>query len=149
MDNKWKDMETILKEIEKKEKDMQTQKPIGKEEAKSFPEIAKNLLSKGYEFFIQWWKNLIAMAWDGIEEDESIERYSVIRSLAAVRKADVVLFVCDATEGLSEQDVKIAGYVHEEGKPSIILVNKWDLVYRALADRQDTWRQEWRCRLPL
>ena len=61
-------------------------------------------------------------------EDASIERYSVIRSLAAVRKADVVLFVCDATEGLSEQDVKIAGYVHEEGKPSIILVNKWDLV---------------------
>ncbi|MBR0424616.1 MAG: ribosome biogenesis GTPase Der [Clostridia bacterium] len=61
-------------------------------------------------------------------EDATIERYSVIRSLAAVRKADVVLFVCDATEGLSEQDVKIAGYVHEEGKPSVILVNKWDLV---------------------
>ena len=61
-------------------------------------------------------------------EDASIERYSVIRSFAAVRRADVVLFVCDATEGLSEQDVKIAGYVHEEGKPSIILVNKWDLV---------------------
>lgn len=61
-------------------------------------------------------------------EDASIERYSVIRSLAAVRRADVVLFVCDATEGLSEQDVKIAGYVHEEGKPSVILVNKWDLI---------------------
>lgn len=61
-------------------------------------------------------------------EDATIERYSVIRSLAAVRRADVVLFVCDATEGLSEQDVKIAGYVHEEGKPSVILVNKWDLV---------------------
>lgn len=61
-------------------------------------------------------------------EDASIERYSVIRSLAAVRRADVVLFVCDATEGLSEQDVKIAGFVHEEGKPSVILVNKWDLV---------------------
>ncbi len=61
-------------------------------------------------------------------EDATIERYSVIRSLAAVRRADVVLFVCDATEGLSEQDVKIAGFVHEEGKPSVILVNKWDLV---------------------
>ncbi len=61
-------------------------------------------------------------------EDASIERYSVIRSLAAVRRADVVLFVCDATEGLSEQDVKIAGFVHEEGKPCVILVNKWDLV---------------------
>ena len=61
-------------------------------------------------------------------EDESIERYSVIRSLAAVRRADVVLFVCDASDGLSEQDVKIAGYVHEEGKPSIVIVNKWDLI---------------------
>lgn len=61
-------------------------------------------------------------------EDATIERYSVIRSLAAVRRADVVLIVCDASQGLSEQDVKIAGYVHEEGKPSILLVNKWDLV---------------------
>lgn len=61
-------------------------------------------------------------------EDETIERYSVIRSLAAVRRADVVLIVCDASEGLSEQDVRIAGYAHEEGKPSVLLVNKWDLV---------------------
>ena len=61
-------------------------------------------------------------------EDESIECYSVIRSLAAVRRADVVLFVCDAEQGLSEQDVKIAGFVHEEGKPSVVIVNKWDLI---------------------
>lgn len=61
-------------------------------------------------------------------EDETIERYSVIRSLAAIRRADVVLIVCDASEGLSEQDVRIAGYAHEEGKPSVIVVNKWDLV---------------------
>lgn len=61
-------------------------------------------------------------------EDATIERYSVIRSLAAVRRADVVLIVCDASQGLYEQDVKIAGYVHEEGKPSVLLVNKWDLV---------------------
>ena len=61
-------------------------------------------------------------------EDESVERYSVIRSLGAIRRADVVLFVCDAEQGLSEQDVRIAGYAHEEGKPSIILVNKWDLI---------------------
>ncbi|MBQ1771330.1 MAG: ribosome biogenesis GTPase Der [Clostridia bacterium] len=61
-------------------------------------------------------------------EDESIERYSVIRSLGAVRRADVVLFVCDAEQGLSEQDVRIAGYAHEEGKPSVVLVNKWDLI---------------------
>ncbi len=61
-------------------------------------------------------------------EDETIERYSVIRSLAAVRRADVVLIVVDASEELSEQDVKIAGYVHEEGKPSVLIVNKWDLI---------------------
>lgn len=61
-------------------------------------------------------------------EDETIERYSVIRSLSAVRRADVVLIVVDAEQGLSEQDVKIAGYVHEEGKPSVLVVNKWDLI---------------------
>lgn len=63
-------------------------------------------------------------------QDESVERYSVIRSLAAVRRADVALVVVDAQEGLSEQDVRIAGYVHEEGKPSVLLVNKWDLVQK-------------------
>ena len=57
-----------------------------------------------------------------------MERYSVIRSLSAVRRADVVLIVVDAQEGLSEQDVRIAGYVHEEGKASVLLVNKRDLI---------------------
>jgi len=57
-------------------------------------------------------------------EDESIERYSVIRSLAAILRADVVLIVCDASQGMSEQDVRIAGYAHEEGKASEIVVNK-------------------------
>ena len=61
-------------------------------------------------------------------EDGSIERYSVIRSLAAVRRADVCIVLIDAKEGITEQDVKIAGYVHEEGKPVIIAVNKWDAV---------------------
>lgn len=61
-------------------------------------------------------------------EDESIERYSVIRSLAAIRRADVVLIVVDAGEELSEQDVRIAGYAHEEGKASVLIVNKWDLI---------------------
>ncbi len=60
--------------------------------------------------------------------DESVERYSVMRSILAIRRADVVLIVCDAGEGLTEQDVKIAGLVHEEGKPSVIVMNKWDLV---------------------
>lgn len=61
-------------------------------------------------------------------EDETIERYSVIRSLAAVRRADVVLIVVDASLELSEQDVRIAGYAHEEGKASVLIVNKWDLI---------------------
>ena len=61
-------------------------------------------------------------------EDNSIERYSVIRSLSALRRADVVLIVCDASSGLSEQDVRIAGYAHEEGKASVLVVNKWDLI---------------------
>ena len=59
---------------------------------------------------------------------EGLEKYSVIRSLLAVRRADVVVVVVDAAEGLTEQDVKIAGYVHEQGKPSVIVMNKWDLV---------------------
>lgn len=61
-------------------------------------------------------------------ERDSVERYSVIRSLAAVRRADIVLTLIDAKQGITEQDVKIAGYVDEEGKPSIIVVNKWDAV---------------------
>lgn len=61
-------------------------------------------------------------------EDESIERYSVIRSLGAIRRADVAVIVVDADQELSEQDVRIAGYVHEEGKASVLIVNKWDLI---------------------
>ncbi|MBO4262496.1 MAG: ribosome biogenesis GTPase Der [Clostridia bacterium] len=60
--------------------------------------------------------------------DEDLEHYSVLRSLGAIRRADVCLVVIDAKEGLTEQDVKIAGYVHEQGKPSVIVMNKWDLI---------------------
>ncbi len=60
--------------------------------------------------------------------DEDVEYYSVIRALGAVRRADVCLVVVDSNEGLSEQDVKICGYVHEQGKPSVIVMNKWDLI---------------------
>ena len=60
--------------------------------------------------------------------DENVERYSVIRSLAAIRRCDVALIVVDAEQGLSEQDVRIAGYVHEEGKASVLIVNKWDVI---------------------
>lgn len=61
-------------------------------------------------------------------EDGSVERYSVIRSLAAVKRADVVVVLIDATEGVSEQDVKVAGFVHDEGKPVVLAINKWDAV---------------------
>lgn len=61
-------------------------------------------------------------------ERESVERYSVIRSMEAIKRADIVLIVFDASEEITEQDVRIAGYVHEEGKPSLILMNKWDLI---------------------
>ena len=59
---------------------------------------------------------------------ESIEGFSVMRSLAAIRRADVVIYVLDASSEITEQDVRILGYVHEQGKPSVILYNKWDLV---------------------
>ena len=60
--------------------------------------------------------------------DKTVERYSVIRAFSAVRRADVTLILIDAEEGLTDQDIKIAGFVHDEGKPSVIAVNKWDLV---------------------
>jgi len=60
--------------------------------------------------------------------EEDIEYYSVIRALGAVRRADVSLIVVDSEVGLTEQDVKIAGYVHEQGKPSVIVMNKWDVI---------------------
>lgn len=60
--------------------------------------------------------------------DESIERFSVIRSLSAIERADVCLMVIDAKEGPTEQDSKIAGYIHEQGKAVIIVVNKWDVI---------------------
>lgn len=59
---------------------------------------------------------------------EEIERFSIIRAVTAVERADVVLIVIDATEGVSEQDAKIAGIAHERGKGIIICVNKWDAV---------------------
>ncbi len=60
--------------------------------------------------------------------NENIEYYSVLRAFDAVRRADVVILVVDSEEGLTEQDVKIIGFVHEEGKPSVIVMNKWDLI---------------------
>lgn len=59
---------------------------------------------------------------------EDLERYSIIRTVSAVEKADVVILMIDATEGVTDQDTKIAGIAHERGKGMIIAVNKWDLV---------------------
>lgn len=59
--------------------------------------------------------------------DEPVERYSVMRSLRAIDRADVVLLLINAFEGITEQDKKIAGYAHESGKGVVIVVNKWDI----------------------
>lgn len=61
-------------------------------------------------------------------EDESIERYSIFRTLDSIRRADVVVVAMDVSEEISEQDVKIAGLVHEQKKPTVIVLNKWDLI---------------------
>ena len=60
--------------------------------------------------------------------DDAIEKYSNMRSISAIDRADVCLIMIDATEGVTEQDTKVAGMAHEAGKASIIVVNKWDLV---------------------
>lgn len=60
--------------------------------------------------------------------EDSIERYSVFRARLAVERADVCVIMIDATEGVTSQDERIAGIAHENGKPSVIVINKWDLV---------------------
>ena len=60
--------------------------------------------------------------------EEDIEKYSVLRATMAIERADVCLIMIDATEGVTEQDTKVAGLAHEAGKASIIVINKWDLV---------------------
>ena len=60
--------------------------------------------------------------------EEDIEKYSVLRATMAIERSDVCLIMIDATEGVTEQDTKVAGLAHEAGKASIIVINKWDLV---------------------
>jgi GTP-binding protein len=77
--------------------------------------------------------------------NENIERYSVLRALAAIERSDVCLIVVDATEGVTEQDKKVAGYAHEAGRGLVIVVNKWDLVEKDNATykaAEDTIRNE-------
>ena len=68
--------------------------------------------------------------------DIPVERYSVVRALRAVDRSDVAVLVLDAVEGVTEQDKKIAGYVHEAGKGCIIVVNKWDLITKDSKTKQ-------------
>ncbi len=62
--------------------------------------------------------------------EEGIEHYSALRSWAAIERADVCIVMIDAKDGVTEQDTKIAGYAHEQGKASIIVVNKWDVMHK-------------------
>ena len=61
-------------------------------------------------------------------EDESLEKYSVLRTIAAIERCDVALLMLDAQDGVTEQDTKIAGLILDAGKAVIVVVNKWDLV---------------------
>ena len=61
-------------------------------------------------------------------EDNSVERFGVLRAIAAIRRCDVVMMMIDGDAGVSEQDAKIAGLAHEEGRAIILVINKWDLV---------------------
>ena len=73
--------------------------------------------------------------------EEAIEKYSVLRAQMAIDRCDVCLILIDATEGVTEQDTKVAGLAHEAGKASIIVVNKWDLVEKD-GKTMDKMRQE-------
>ena len=68
---------------------------------------------------------------------EDIERYSVIRAVAAIERCDIALLVIDAAEGITEQDKKIAGVAHEAGKGIIVVVNKWDLITKETNTMRD------------
>ena len=76
---------------------------------------------------------------------QKTERFSVNRALKSIERCDVVLIILDALEGVTEQDQRIAGYVHEAGKGAIIVVNKWDLVEKerqTMAEYQEKIRRD-------
>jgi len=72
---------------------------------------------------------------------EGIEKYSSFRSFFAIERADVCLIMIDALDGVTEQDTKIAGYAHEQGKSSIIVVNKWDLLEKETGTLEEYKKQ--------
>ena len=71
-------------------------------------------------------------------EEETLERYSVLRSIAAIRRCDVAILIIDADDGVTEQDTKIAGLIHDEGKAAVLLVNKWDKVEKETGTLEKT-----------
>ena len=71
-------------------------------------------------------------------EEESLERYSVLRSIAAIRRCDVAILMIDANDGVTEQDTKIAGLIQDEGKGAVIVVNKWDAVEKETGTLEKT-----------
>lgn len=73
--------------------------------------------------------------------NEDIERYSVIRAIAAIERCDVCLLMIDAEEGVTDQDKKIAGVAHEAGKGIVIVVNKWDLITKETNTMRDFKRE--------
>lgn len=73
--------------------------------------------------------------------DENIEKYSVIRAIAAIERADVCILMIDAQEGLTEQDKKICGLAHEAGKGILVVVNKWDLIEKETNTMRDFRRE--------
>ena len=73
--------------------------------------------------------------------DEAIERYSVLRAVMAIERSDVCVVMVDAAEGITEQDKKVAGLAHDGGKPSIIVMNKWDAVEKDEKTMQKTTEQ--------
>ncbi len=74
-------------------------------------------------------------------EDESLEKYSVLRAIAAIQRCDVALLLIDANDGVTEQDTKIAGIIHDEGKAAVIVVNKWDAIEKETGT-METFRKE-------
>ncbi len=73
--------------------------------------------------------------------DESLEHYSVLRAIGAIRRCDVALMLIDANEGVTEQDARIAGMIHEEGKGAIVVVNKWDALEKETGTLEKTRKQ--------
>lgn len=73
--------------------------------------------------------------------NDTIEKYSVVRAIAAIERCDICILMIDAVEGLTEQDKKIAGYAHEAGKGMMIVVNKWDLIEKETNTMRDYERK--------